>query len=565
MKKIVAELLESALSGQLSADAVAGLIEVPPSPEMGDFAFPCFSLARILRKNPAAIAAELREKLHNRPEFDEIRAVSGYLNFFMNKKKLVESILTRAESKNFGCAGSGKKVVVEFASPNTNKPLHLGHLRNISIGESVSRIMEMCGDRVVRTSINNDRGVHICKSMLAYEREGGGATPESTGKKSDHFVGDYYVLFSRRAAVDPSWNDDAQEMLRKWEAGDPDVRKLWKIMNKWAFDGFAATFALFGIRFDKEYYESEIYTFGKEIIAQGIENKIFSLRSDGAAVADLSEDNLGEKVLLRPDGTSVYIVQDIYLAHLKKKEYGYDRSIYVVGNEQEHHFAVLRAILKKLGSETGDAIYHLSYGMVELPEGRMKSREGTVVDADDLIRETADLAATEVRERYSSLGSEEISDRSRKIALAAIKYQLLRVDTARNMCFDPKKAISFEGDTGPYLLYSYARASSILRKSATISIPKESENVDSFNDSELALVRKIDAFPDIVMASYRKLSPSVVANYGFELSQAFNEFYHNSPVLSGDRTGFRLRLVGVFREVLGRSLDLLGIERIEEM
>jgi len=565
MKELVVELLESELAGQLSADAIAGLIEVPPSAEMGDFAFPCFSLARTMRKNPAAIAAELREKLHNRPEFDEIRAVSGYLNFFMNKKKLVESILTRAESKDFARGGSGKKVVVEFASPNTNKPLHLGHLRNISIGESVSRIMEMCGDKVVRTSINNDRGVHICKSMLAYEREGKGATPQSAGKKSDHFVGDYYVLFSKRAAVETSWNDDAQEMLRKWEANDPDVRRLWKTMNKWALDGFAATFALFGIRFDKEYYESEIYTFGKEIIEQGIEKKIFSRRSDNAAVADLSEDNLGEKVLLRPDNTSVYIVQDIYLAHLKKREHGYDRSIYVVGNEQEHHFAVLKAILKKLGSETGDAIYHLSYGMVELPEGRMKSREGTVVDADDLIQETADLAATEVRERYSSLGKEQVSERSLKIALAAIKYQLLRVDTARNMCFDPKKAISFEGDTGPYLLYSYARASSILRKSATLSTTQESENEDSFNDSELALVKKIDAFPETVKAAYRKLSPSVVANYGFELSQAFNEFYHNSPVLSGDRTKFRLRLVGAFREVLGRTLDLLGIERIEEM
>ena len=358
-----------------------------------------------------------------------------------------------------------RRVVVEYASPNTNKPLHLGHLRNIAIGESVARLLSFCGNTVVRCSINNDRGVHICKSMLAYAEFGAGRTPESAGKKSDHFVGDYYVLFNKKAREDESWNGRAQELLRKWEAGDPPTVELWTRMNAWALDGFAATYRLFGIAFDTEYFESRIYTGGKEIVADGLARGIFYTREDGAVCADLGKAGGSEKVLLRPDGTSVYIVQDLHLAVLKEKEHRYDLSLYVVGNEQEYHFTVLKALLAKLGYPIAEKVVHLSYGMVELPEGKMKSREGTVVDADDLIAETRELAGEELRGRYA-LSERAVEERSLKIALAAIKYQLLKVDIAKTMVFDPKKAISFEGDTGPYLLYSYARASSILRKAA---------------------------------------------------------------------------------------------------
>ena len=562
MKATIVQLLVTHLGEHLDKETISRLIEIPPAPDMGDFAFPCFSLARVLRKSPVSIAEDLVNKLSDHPSLEKITAISGYCNFFVNKKELAATILTDGAAPEYGTFDNGNTVVIEFASPNTNKPLHLGHLRNMAIGEGVTRIMQFCGDNVVRTSINNDRGVHICKSMLAYQRLGNDTTPKSTGKKSDHFVGDYYVLFSKQASENDEWNSTAQNMLQQWEAGDETIRTLWKKMNHWALSGFAQTYELFGIRFDQEFYESDIYLHGKEIINEGLEKGTFTKRDDGATIIDLESEKLGEKVLLRPDGTSVYIVQDLYLAVLKNEKYSYDRSIYVVGNEQEYHFSVLKAIFKKLGYDIADKIHHLSYGMVELPEGKMKSREGTVVDADDLIKETQRLAAEEVRNRYD-LTEEEVDERSLKIALAAIKYQLLRVDIAKNMLFDPKKAISFEGDTGPYLLYSYARSSSILRKAGPYSkdIPQE----EIFNGSEIALIRKIDFFPEAVTMAYDKMSPSVIANYAFELAQVFNEFYHNSPVIGSDQEIFRLHLVAVFRSVLRKCLKLLGIEPIEEM
>jgi arginyl-tRNA synthetase len=562
MKEPIADLLAQHLPPSLSRNEIARLIEVPPSEELGDFAFPCFPLARLMRKSPAAIAEELKKKVECAPFLEKTIAVAGYLNFFINKKAMAEKVVVEASADAFGRppVPVGRRVVVEFASPNTNKPLHLGHLRNIAIGEATSRILSFCGNSVVRTSINNDRGIHICKSMLAYAELGNNATPEASGKKSDHFVGDYYVLFSKKAAEDESWNGKAQELLRKWEANDTPTIALWRKMNKWAFDGFAATYTLFGVAFDKEYYESDIYKSGKEIVTDGLKQGIFTKRADGAVYADLEHEKLGEKVLLRPDGTSVYIVQDLYLAVLKDREYHYDLSLYVVGNEQEHHFSVLKALLKKSGYPIADRIMHLSYGMVELPEGKMKSREGTVVDADDLIRATQDLARTEIKERYA-LSAEATEDRSLKIALAAIKYQLLKVDIAKNMVFDPKAAISFEGDTGPYLLYSYARASSIIRKAGTV-LPTA---VGDLEASEIRLIKKVGAFPETVGAACDKLSASLIATYAFELAQVFNEFYHACPVIGSEQAGFRLALVKCFRTTLKKCLWLLGIEEIEEM
>jgi arginyl-tRNA synthetase len=473
---------------------------------------------------------------------------------------LAEDVLGKVSLEAYGRKNIPDRVIVEFASPNSNKPLHLGHLRNMSIGESVSRILDFCGNKVIRACINNDRGVHICKSMLAYKECGNGDTPEKAGKKSDHFIGDYYVLFASKASQDESWNGKAQEMLRKWEAGDAETIELWKKMNTWAFDGFKETYQLFGIRFDKEYFESKIYKQGKDIVNEGLTKGLFKKRDDGAVVVDLAEENLGEKVLLRPDGTSVYIIQDLYLATLKDEEFHYDKSIYVVGNEQDYHFAVLTAILKRLGYPIADKMHHLSYGMVELPEGKMKSREGTVVDADDLILETQELAREELQERYK-LTKEEMNERSLKIALSAIKYQLLKIDIAKTMVFDPKKAISFEGDTGPYLLYSYARASSILRKAGK----KGTLSARELNPHEIRVLKKLGLFPETVAYACDHLSPSSIAGYAFDLAQVFNEFYHACQVIGSDEENFRLRIVDAFRTVLKKCLWLLGIEEIEEM
>ncbi|NLD91085.1 MAG: arginine--tRNA ligase [Fibrobacter sp.] len=560
MKELIVGLLSGVIGDKLSRDDISKLIEIPPSDDLGDFSFPVFSLSKVFRKSPAVIAEEIKAALVLPSSVEKIIIVSGYINFYMNKQIMAQQCIDNATAPDYGKLNKRGTVIVEFASPNTNKPLHLGHLRNMSIGESVSRLLTFCGFNVVRTSINNDRGVHICKSMLAYKEFGNNTTPESVNKKSDHFVGDYYVAFSKKAAEDESWNEQAQEMLRLWEAGDEPTVALWKVMNAWALDGFRESYRLFGIKFDKEYYESQIYKFGKEIILEGLEKGIFTKRADGAVIVNLEDEKLGEKVLLRPDGTSVYIVQDIFLAVLKNKEYNYDQSLYVVGNEQEYHFQVLIAIFRKLGYPIADKIKHLSYGMVELPEGRMKSREGTVVDADDLVKETQSLATEELKERYT-LTQEEMNDRSLKIALSAIKYTLLRIDILKNMMFDPKKAISFEGDTGPYLLYSYARASSIIRKS-TATTPVA---IGFLNASEVKLIKKLNYFSSSVNFSYEKLSPSVIANYAFELAQCFNEFYHGCKVIGSNEESFRIQLVKSFRSVLGNCLWILGIDSIEEM
>jgi arginyl-tRNA synthetase len=566
MKERIVTLLFEALSKMtsepldISTNDIEKAVEIPPSDDMGDFAFPCFMFAKRFKKSPVAIAEMLKTQIGQTPDLEKINVVSGYLNFFLNKKTMASVLLSNTQSVEFGKMNKKETVVVEFASPNTNKPLHLGHLRNMSIGDSVARLLSFCGNNVVKASINNDRGVHICKSMLAYREYGENKTPSGIGLKSDRFVGEYYVLFSKKASEDESWNEKAQEMLRLWEAGDTATVELWKKMNAWALDGFRETYKLFGISFDKEYYESQIYKSGKEIVQEGLDKGIFSKRADGAVIVNLDEYKLGEKVLLRSDGTSVYIVQDLYLAVLKNNEYNYSKSLYVVGNEQEYHFAVLIAIFSKLGYPIAQKMKHLSYGMVELPEGKMKSREGTVVDADDLIKETQSLAQVELKERYK-LTEEEMQGRSLKIALAAIKYTLLRIDITKNMMFDPKKAISFEGDTGPYLLYSYARASSILRKTSD----KKELTIPELNNSESKLLKKLNFFPESVAYAYEKLSPSVIANYAFELAQCFNEFYHACKVIGTEEETFRLELVKSFKSVLKNCLWILGIEEIEEM
>jgi arginyl-tRNA synthetase len=568
MKKLVVDVLEKALKKKgvkISKEEIEAKIEVPPSIEMGDYAFPCFFLAEKLRDSPHEIAIELRELIGSPDDtdFDDIQTKGPYINFFIDRKNLARKVVWEAitKKKEYGKTkiGKGKRTMIEFSSPNTNKPLHLGHLRNIAIGESLSRISEFNGEKVIRANLNNDRGIHICKSMLAYQKWGKDQTPEDKKIKSDHFVGIYYVMFEKKFKENKKLIDEAQELLKKWEEKDKSTLLLWKLMNNWAIEGFEKTYKTFGIKHDVTFSESKIYTEGKDIIEQGIKKNLFKKEKTGEVKIDLEKEGLGEKVLLRQDGTSIYIVQDLALAKIKFDKYKLDKSFYVVANEQEYHFKVLFSILEKLGFKNKE-LKHISYGMVNLPEGRMKSREGTVVDADELIESVRLMAAKELEKR-EKLSKNELEKRSLIIALAAIKYMLLKVDIKKNMLFNPKESISFEGDTGPYIQYSYARASSILKKAKT----QEKFKIEDLDKKELELVQKISQFQDVVIAAFKAISPSLIANYSYQLAQIFNEFYHECPVIGSENEPFRLALVEAFRQVLKNSLSLLGIDVLEEM
>lgn len=559
--KILVEKIKELSGFEAASDLLTEKIEIPPTRNLGDFAFPCFVLAKPLSLAPALIAEKLSKLVLEHKCILRVEVVGPYLNLFVNRAYFAIAILDEIDNKKEAFGNNvvdGKTIVIEYPSPNTNKPLHLGHLRNLSIGESLARLLEVNGNKVVRTNLFNDRGVHICKSMLAYQKVGNNAEPD---KKSDHFVGDYYVKFSALAKEDENLEKEAQEMLLKWENGDEETLKLWKKMNGWAFEGFKETFELFGIKHDKNYFESEIYQEGKKLVLENLEKGVFTKRKDGAITIDLTADGLDEKVLLRSDGTSVYMTQDLYLAVLKDADYNYDDSIYIVGNEQDYHFKVLAIVLKKMGFTK--SICHLSYGMISLPQGRMKSREGTVVDADNLIWELCDLAKVEIIERNKEIKPEEAKERALKISLAAIKYKLLKTNVFRDMIFDPKESLSFDGDTGPYLLYSYARANSILAK--VLKSEGDFHETVNLEDSEFALIQKIASFPELLRFAGENRNPSLVANYAFELSQIFNEFYHNCQVANSVNTNIRLKLVESFKIVLGKSLNILGIESLEKM
>jgi len=567
MKNVISNLIVNALKKEgiiLKEEEVEKLIEIPPSQEMGDYAFPCFFLAGKLKQSPDKIAISIKEKIENSPnELEDIQTKGPYINFFVDRKKIALNLIKDIKSlgNEYGKSTStGKNTMVEFPSPNTNKPLHLGHLRNMAIGESTSRILEFNGEKVIRANLNNDRGIHICKSMAAYKFYGRKKTPKTAKKKSDHFVGDFYVMFNKKEKENEKMEIESHKLLQEWEQGDKEVMKLWRIMNKWALDGFKETYSKFGIKHDVEFFESDIYKNGRDIVEKGLKDNIFNKKEDGAIVADLEKEGFGEKVLLRADGTSIYMTQDLYLAKLKFEKYKIDKSIYVVGNEQDYHFKVLFTILKKLGFNF-DGLKHLSYGMVNLPEGKMKSREGNVVDADDLIEQVQKLVKKELESR-DKLSKKQIEERSLKITLAAIKYILLKVDTKKDMIFNPKESIDFEGDTGSYILYSYARASSILKKLKKI---EKKYSIGELEEKEIALVKKLSEFKEIVLKSFRDLNPSALANYSYQLSQIFNEFYHSCPVLNSEKESFRADLVISFKQVLKNSLYLLGIEPLEKM
>ncbi|MCK5449497.1 arginine--tRNA ligase [Candidatus Pacearchaeota archaeon] len=562
MKKFIIKLL--AKETNLKTKELENLIEIPPSDNLGDYAIPCFILSKKLKKSPIIIAEELVKKLRKSlpKEVSNTDFKGPYVNFFIDKKILAENVLEKVKQKNFGKLNIDKKKIgIEYPSPNTNKALHVGHLRNMAIGESICKIMDNTRNKVIHLNLFNDRGILISKSMIGYEKFAEGKTPESENIKEDKFVGDLYIKFSKASSKNEKLEKLAQEKLKLWEKGDKKTIALWKKLNSWTYSGMQKTFDKFGLsKIDKNYYESEIYKKGKELIKTGLKNKVFYNKEDGAVAINLEKEKLGEKILLRSDGTSVYITQDLYLAEQKIKDFNLDSSYYIVGCDQEYHFKVLFSILEKLGLKKDWK--HLSYGMVSLPEGKMKSREGTAISADDLITETQEIAKKGIESRATEkLNKKELEDRSLKIALSAIKYSLLKVDIRRGIIFNPNEALAFEGDTGPYLLYSYARASSILKKVKN----KKTIKILDLKDTEIKLLKKINSFEDTITKAYENLAPNLIANYAFELSQIFNEFYHDCPVLGSIEEGFRLKLVNAFRITLKKSLDLLGIDVLEEM
>ena len=540
-------------------------IEVPPNPELGDYAVPCFHFAKQFKKAPNLIAEELAKKIKLVQPFSKIEIKGAYLNFFVDKGELAKRVLKEIITKKdkYGKGTAKGTVMLEYPSPNTNKPLHLGHIRNMLIGSSVSNILTTNGMKVIRANLNNDRGVHICKSMLAYQRWGKLAEPDI---KSDHFVGKFYVLYNENVNEHPELEQEIQEMLRRWEEGDKKVRALWKLLNSWAHTGFEETYAKLGISFDTYYYESDFYDKGKEIVLQGLKKGIFKKDDKGNICAELEQYGMPNKIVLRADGTSVYITQDLYLAQLKFKDYKLDQSIHVVGSEQNAHFQQLFKVLELLGYVWAKKCHHLSYGMVYLPEGKMKSREGTVVDADDLIANVINLAKVEVRKRYTDLSKEEVEHRAQIIGLGALKFYMLKLDHHHDIHYDPKESLSFEGETGPYVQYAHARICSVLKKHGGKVDVKADLSVLT-DDHEKRLILLLGNFPHKVGEAAEHHRPSTMARYLLDLAQAFNEFYHACPILTEkeDLKQARLVLITCIKMVIHKGMHLLGIESPEVM
>ncbi|MDO8656095.1 MAG: arginine--tRNA ligase [Nanoarchaeota archaeon] len=557
-KKEIAILLAKATN--LSVDDILAQIAVPPNPALGDYSFPCFKLG----KNAKEEAEKIKLKIKLPKFLSDIKVAGPYLNFFLNKAQLAEETLTHItkEKKKYGAGQAKEKILIEYCGPNTNKPLHLGHVRNMALGNAMCRILAFQGNTVHPVNIINDRGIHICKSMLAYQKWGENKKPD---KKSDHYVGDYYVLYAKKSTENPDLEQEAQKMLVAWEKGDTKVRALWKKMNSWVLKGFAQTYKRFGITFDREYFESELYEAGKEVALEGLHKKIFIKDEKGSIVAPLESHGLPNKVLLRGDGTSVYMTQDLYLAQKRYEDYHFDRTTYVVASEQKLHFQQLFKIMELLHRPYASKLYHLSYGMVHLPTGRMKSREGTVIDADDIMDEMKALAETEIRKRYQNLAEKEIHQRAEMIGLAAIKFFMLRTDAHRDIVFNPEESLSFEGETGPYVQYTHARSCSIVRKAGKV-LGKVNYGVLQ-QDKEKNIIAHLLNFKNIVDDAARNYRPHVLCHYLIELAQAFNEFYHACPVISEDKELMkaRLALVDAVRQVLENGLHLLGIEAPKEM
>lgn len=554
----------------------------------GDFTVVVFPLLSISKKSPEHTASELGQAiLETVPEIESFQVIKGFLNLKMSPFYWMSMLQDIAQTPRYGSKPrSGKTVMVEFSSPNTNKPLHLGHVRNNFLGWSVSRILEANGHKVIKVNLVNDRGIHICKSMLAWQKSGLNATPQSTGKKGDHLVGDFYILFEKQykeqikelvgrgmdqeqALKEAPLICEAQSMLVKWEQGDKEVINLWKKMNGWVYEGFEQTYKRMGISFDKIYYESDTYLLGKELVIKGLEDGVFYRNQDGSVWCDLTPEGLDHKLLLRADGTSVYMTQDLGTAVSRYKEFNFDFHVYVVGNEQNYHFQVLKVLLKKLGFSWADDIMHLSYGMVELPEGKMKSREGTVVDADDLMDDMVETA------RETSLESGKLEDMTPRgqerlfniLGMGALKYFILKVDPRRTMLFDPRESIDFNGNTGPFIQYTFARIRSILRKAGERNYQARLHNQPML-DKELRLIKLMTTYPQVLEDAAVSCSPAMVANFSFDLAREFNQYYHEVSVLHEPDDQLRAQRLLLLEQVAGlleSSMDLLGITLPERM
>ena len=553
------------------------LIEVPPKPEMGDLAFPMFPYSRSFKRSPGELARQVVEHLdtYETPLPGKAAIMGPYVNVRIDRDQAARSVLDEVErlGQSYGLTDSlkGERIMCEFSCPNTNKPLHLGHLRNDCLGESISRILTANGAHVSKVNLINDRGVHICKSMLAYQKFSGGSTPEEEKLKPDHFVGKYYVKYDTWSKGEAEAEGMVRSMLLDWEAGDPQVTALWKKMNSWAVEGIQETYNRTGIEFDRIYFESETYLQGKKEVLRGLEKGVFYRKEDGSIWADLTDEDLDHKVLLRADGTSLYVTQDIGSAITRYGEWPFDRLIYVVASEQKYHFQVLFKVLKRLGFPWSANLYHLAYGMVNLPEGKMKSREGTVVDADDLLDTLHSLALKEIREKGREDELENPDLTAERIAIGALNYYLLQPNPGKDMTFSPAESISFTGNTGPYLQYTGARISSVLRKAEERASLWKAGTFDPRLlkvSEEWELIKLIASYPQRVEQAGNDLNPSLIANYLYELAKIFNKFYHDNPILhneEADLVATRIHLIRGIKKVLENGLYLLGIPFLEQM
>lgn len=593
LDNIISEAVAKAVKELYGVDAAPSSITPQTTRKdfEGNLTIVVFPWVKAARKAPEAVGKEIGDWLvENEPAVDRYNVVKGFLNLVIEPTFWSSVLQHILETKDYGTVNSTEEsplVMIEYSSPNTNKPLHLGHVRNILLGDSLSRILGACGNRVVRTNIVNDRGIHICKSMLAWQKWGDGVTPEKAGKKGDHLIGDFYVLFDKhfkaevKELMEKGMSEDeaknasplmaeAREMLRRWEAKDPEIRSLWEMMNSWVYAGFDETYDRMGVGFDKIYYESSTYLKGKEKVLEGLEKGLMYRKDDGSVWADLTSDGLDHKLLLRSDGTSVYMTQDIGTAQMRFADYPIDRMIYVVGNEQNYHFQVLSLLLDRLGFQWGKDLVHFSYGMVELPEGKMKSREGTVVDADDLMDEMVTTARAVSGERGQLEGApeEEVKDITEMVGLGALKYFLLKVDPRKNMTFNPKESIDFNGNTGPFIQYTHARIRSVLRKAADEGFTTGEFITVAPGEREIALIQRLADYPSTVAEAGNSLSPALIANYVYELAKEYNQFYHDCSILKESdesKRSLRLALSETTARTIASAMGLLGIRVPDRM